>query len=376
MTNIPSHLLDFPQRLCVESVTDREIFGRRILAAAPGRVHLVGGIGTSEARACLDPLVMAEGGPLALLLPLERSAPPDALIEDLARHLARVASLCWPLWYGNVDFSGLKRDALGRNEVRLKLAAVAVDQPRHSQEWARAAVALAQDRRPPRPARAHWSIEIIQLCLAIHPSGLVIVLDSGILPGPAEARALVHALELVAAKALVAVVVLCATLPEFVPPYDRILCDAVAVAPTSPGDLRQTVEDDDDGLPDVGLVPVSGQPHPLSAVEKRVAQAIAAAPDLAPLFRCNQVVATVRGSCPKVDLLWREGGLVVELDGYADHSRPDSFASDRHRDYELTLSGYTVLRLANDEVHQDVEKAIDKIRDIVAFLSAKLERSP
>ena len=33
---------------------------------------------------------------------------------------------------------------------------------------------------------------------------------------------------------------------------------------------------------------------------------------------------------------------------------------DRHRDYELSLSGYTVLRLANDEIAQDVEKAIEK----------------
>jgi hypothetical protein len=374
MTNIPSRPQDHPKRLGAGSSPDREILGRRILAAARGRVHLVGGIGTIEARACLDSLVVAEDGPLALLLPLERTAPADALIEDLARHLARVASQCWPVWYGNVDFSGLERDALGRNEVRLKLAAAAVERPQLSQEWARAAVALAQDRRPPRPARAHWGIEILQLCLAIHPNGLVIVLDAKALPGPEEAQPLVHALELVAARALVAVVVLCAALPEFVPPYDRVLGDAATVAPTCPLFPPRAVEDDE--LPAVGLVPVSGRPHPLSEVEKRIAQAIAAAPDLAPLFCYNQVVATVRGTRPKVDLLWAEGRLVVELDGYADHSRRDSFASDRHRDYELTLSGYTVLRLANDEVHQDVEKAIDKIRDVVFYLSTKNKRSP
>ncbi len=374
MSDVPTRPLDRPTEHSTETNADRDGLGRRILEAASGRVLLIGGIGTFEAQACLDALDVAEDGPLALLLPLERIAPADALIEDLARHLAHVALRCWPVWYGDVDFSGLKRDTLGRNEVRLKLAAAAVDRPQLSQQWARAAVALAQDRRPPRPARAHWSIEIIQLCLAIHPSGLVIVFDAQALPGPAEAQALVHALELVAAKALAAVVVLCATLPDFVPPYDRILGDAVTVRPTSRPVRSYAVEDDDEQAA-VGLVPVSGRPHPLSAVEKRVAQAIAAAPDLAPLFHCNQVVVTVRGSRPKVDLLWREGGLVVELDGYADHSRRDSFVSDRHRDYELTLSGYTVLRLANDEVHQDVEKAIDKIRDVVAYLSAS-GRSP
>jgi very-short-patch-repair endonuclease len=364
------------QGMCAAAIADREILGRKLLAAEPGRVRLIGGIGTIEARARLDALAVPEDGPLALLLPLERIAPADGLIEDLARHLARVASRCFPVWYDHADFSGLKRDTLGKNAVRMKLVEVAHAWPRLSQEWARAAVALAQDRRPPRPARVHWSIEIIQLCLAIRPSGLVIVLDAKDLPAPEEAHALVHALELVAAKALLAVVVLSSRLPEFVPPYARVLDGALSVRPSHPPHGRAVVDaDEDDALEAVGLVPVTGRPHPLSEVEKRVAQAIAAAPDLAALFRCNQVVETVRGSRPRVDLLWREGRLVVELDGYADHARRDIFMGDRHRDYELTLSGYTVLRLANDEVHQDVEKAIDKIRDVVTFLSTKSARS-
>ncbi len=374
MTNVPRIRLDLRNTLWAGSNVDREILGRCMLEAEPGRVHLVAGLGMSEARACLESMVAPETGPLAVLLPLERIAPADAVIEDLARHLACVASRCWPVWYGDADFSGVKRDTLGRDAVRLKLAAVAAGWPRLSQEWARAAVALAQDRRPPRPARVHWAIEIVQLALALHPHGLVIVLDAPTLPAPAEARALVHALELVADKALVAVVVLCATLPEPVPPYDRILGDAVTVLPSGTAPPPQDAEDDEPRA--AGLVPVSGRPHPLSEVEKKVALAIAAAPDLAPLFCCNEVVATVRGSRPKVDLLWREGRLVVELDGYVDHARRDSFVSDRHRDYELTLSGYTVLRLANDEVHRDVEKAIDKIRDVVAYLSMSRTRSP
>jgi hypothetical protein len=369
MTDVPSRSLDLPTCLCMGSIEEREILGRRILEATPGRVHVIGGIGTTEARACLDPLVVPENGPLAVLLPLERIAPADALIEDLARHLSRVAARCWPVWYGEVDFSGLKRDTFGRSVVQGKLAEVAARWPGLSQAWARAAVALAQDRRPPRPARVHWAIEIVQLCLAIHPSGLVIVLDGKDLPGPAEARALVHALELVAGKALVAVVVLCESLPDCVPPYDRILSGAVSVPPSSFPSLWNPVEDDD--VPAAGLAPVSGRPHPSCEAQKRVARAIAAAPDLAPLFRCNEVVETVRGSRPKVDLLWSEGRLVVELDGYADHARRDVFTADRQRDYELTLSGYTVLRLANDEVHQDVGKAIDKIRDLVTYVSTR-----
>jgi len=78
-------------------------------------------------------------------------------------------------------------------------------------------------------SRAHWrriGIEIAQLCLAINPAGLVLVFDLGLLPEPTQAAALVHELEAIAGQAQVAVVVLCAALPAFEPPYDRILIHA------------------------------------------------------------------------------------------------------------------------------------------------------
>lgn len=87
--------------------------------------------------------------------------------------------------------------------------------------------------------------------------------------------------------------------------------------------------------------------------------------ELASLFDFNLCVETIHGSRPKVDLLWREGRLVVEIDGYGSHGNRAAFMYDRHRDYELILSGYTVLRLANDEIAQDIEKAVEKIRDLV-----------
>jgi very-short-patch-repair endonuclease len=56
---------------------------------------------------------------------------------------------------------------------------------------------------------------------------------------------------------------------------------------------------------------------------------------------------------------------VVELDGYGDHNTRAAFARDRHRDYELALSGYAVLRIANDEAALDIGRAVEKIRDMV-----------
>jgi very-short-patch-repair endonuclease len=122
------------------------------------------------------------------------------------------------------------------------------------------------------------------------------------------------------------------------------------------------------------LGPVRGKPHPLSETEQRLASLIARDVELAPLFAFNQLVDTVRGTRPKVDLVWAGGRLVVELDGFSDHGGRAAFMHDRHRDYELSLSGYSVLRIANDEVSQDIEKAVDKIRDMVRFCRMRQSR--
>jgi very-short-patch-repair endonuclease len=47
----------------------------------------------------------------------------------------------------------------------------------------------------------------------------------------------------------------------------------------------------------------------------------------------------------KVDLLWREARLIVELDGYEFHSDRAAFETDRLRDAELGDLGYRVIRV-------------------------------
>jgi very-short-patch-repair endonuclease len=88
-------------------------------------------------------------------------------------------------------------------------------------------------------------------------------------------------------------------------------------------------------------------------------------PLLGRMFEYNMPVTTIRDSRYQVDLVWLEGKIAVEIDGYRCHSSRFDFANDRHRDYELQLSGYLVLRLPHDSVMADVELAIDKIRDLV-----------
>jgi very-short-patch-repair endonuclease len=120
--------------------------------------------------------------------------------------------------------------------------------------------------------------------------------------------------------------------------------------------------------PDVWIWPFHGRPHPCSKGEQLLAEGINSDAALRSLFSFNQPVRTVRNQVYIVDLLWDAGRLVVEVDGYHWHSSRDAFRNDRHRDFELALSGYAVLRLAHDEVLEDVPRALSKIHDMVSYL--------
>ena len=75
------------------------------------------------------------------------------------------------------------------------------------------------------------------------------------------------------------------------------------------------VEPDAAGTADAALwiAPWRGLPHPLSEIEQQLAKALHSDSELAPLFTFNRLIDTIRGSRPKVDLVWTEGRLVVEL---------------------------------------------------------------
>jgi predicted transcriptional regulator of viral defense system len=49
----------------------------------------------------------------------------------------------------------------------------------------------------------------------------------------------------------------------------------------------------------------------------------------------------------RVDALWRNEKIVVELDGFQDHGTRERFESDRERDARLQLAGFTVLRFTD-----------------------------
>ncbi|HEY8583635.1 MAG TPA: type IV toxin-antitoxin system AbiEi family antitoxin domain-containing protein [Capillimicrobium sp.] len=64
----------------------------------------------------------------------------------------------------------------------------------------------------------------------------------------------------------------------------------------------------------------------------------------------------------EVDLLWREHGLVVELDSRTHHLTPSAFEDDRRRDAKLLAAGYRVLRLTYRQVTDEPAYAAEALR--------------
>jgi hypothetical protein len=333
---------------------------------ASGIVALIG-INSDQLRVVLNHTEVAAGDRRALFLSLDRKQNANTIVEQTVDTLADTALRMWPVWYSSSSFADIRDDTLGREAARARLNEIAKLIPRLSRAWAERAVTMALDGRKLRILDVALATELEQLCLAINRTGLVLITNSG--GSEAEASALVHALEWMTRNAHIAVAMLFERLPESKSPYDRILYGAQCIELVERAASSAPAHDFSGSA---WLAPVQGMPHPLSATEQKLAKAIALDAELAPLFGYNLFVETVRGSRPKVDLLWSAGRLIVELDGYPDHGSRPAFMYDRHRDYELALSGFTVLRLANDEIAQDIGKAVEKIRDIVQLCRARI----
>jgi very-short-patch-repair endonuclease len=344
-----------------------------VFCTAGGLVVSLGGIDGAILRGLVDQEEHIADDRRVLFVRLPPVGSVETYVEEAIAALAQTALRLWPLWFTDVSFATCRDDALGREAVGAIAREAAARLPGLSSAWVDAATRLALAGRSPRVTDALPAVELVQLSLAINRAGLVFVAD---VSAPAEgpsAAALAHALEWIAQHSRAAVVALFERLPPLGSPYDRILYgarrvlhDACPWPPVSETEPRENVDSEP------WLAPWRGAPHPLSEIEQRLAAMLSDDRELSGLFCFNWFVDTVRGSRPKVDLVWTDGRLVVELDGYPDHATRRAFIGDRHRDYELVLSGYTVLRLANDEIVQDFGRAIEKIRDFVRLRKSRM----
>jgi very-short-patch-repair endonuclease len=343
-----------------------------IFRVPEGSVVILGAIGGDTLRELIDRAEHLPDDRRALFTRLRPARSIDAYVEQIVAALADTAMRLWPVWFTDVSFSICSDDALGRQAAGAIARDAVLRVPDVNSTWTEMAARLVLAGRPPRVAGTLPAIELAQLSLAVSRIGLVLVADAS--AATSAPGALSHALEWVAQHARASVVALFAELPPLDSPFDRIMYDARSVI----ADDREAVISDPECSetlrPSTWLAPWRGAPHPLSEIEQRLHTMLANDVELAGLFNFNWIIDTTRGSRPKVDLVWIDGRLAVELDGYADHATRRAFIGDRHRDYELMLSVYAVLRLANDEVVQDFGRAVEKIRDLVRLRRSQLKQ--
>jgi very-short-patch-repair endonuclease len=313
------------------------------------------------------------------LLGLPRAHRTEPIIAAAIDQLAGAAARLWPIWFGGEDFSELNDNTLSHHYLTIKLASLRQRFPSLSAGWAETAIRQVLHGRSPRVPGAAAEIEWSQLCHAVNPNGLIAVVT---LEGssPQSTLPVVRAFEWLAANANVAIAILCRELPPREPPFDRLMYGAQSVRPeillpTQVENAASEVADEESfDVPSVTLLlpPVHGRPHPQSAIEQRLSKMIEADAELMSKFVFNARVEDASLKSPKVDLLWAEGRLVIELDG-DEHRGRRAYRDDRHRDYELLCAGYAVVRIPNDEIVEDFARALEKIRSIVRLRSCPTE---
>ncbi|MGJ8581083.1 MAG: endonuclease domain-containing protein [Psychromonas sp.] len=75
----------------------------------------------------------------------------------------------------------------------------------------------------------------------------------------------------------------------------------------------------------------------------------------------------------RVDFIFRDARLIVELDGHAYHSTPEQLEDDAIRQRYLTRAGYTVIRFTGREINRNVKACVDEVRTIY---KERMQRTP
>jgi hypothetical protein len=298
----------------------------KLIALRPGGTVTLIGLGQGQLCHILSGSSCA---PRMLRLELVGVATRARAIDLILDDLADLAASQWPDWDGPES---------PKLSSRLLPA------------WRGAATRFASAGRRPRFPRLARETEFANLLSVLPALVLLGEVDS---VRSERAAPIIAALEWCCRHGA-AVVALLGEEPAPEAPWDRLLYDAVVVEPSPLEPAARRL-----------ILPSSDIASRGSAIERRMREALRAAPDLADLFEDEVTLQLgALGPKPRVDLLWRDGKVVVELDG-AEHERDPNYGADRHRDYELLVAGYPVLRLTNAEVKLDLSRSLEKVRRVV-----------
>lgn len=333
---------------------------------SPSEVRLVFARGVNEFLVGLKIKAECFGGDYRLVsMTFDRLPDVRSLIEDAIEHLAEVALSLFPDWYGDaISFAQVESSTFAFESRFIELLSRS-DPLRGavSLTWLKASRKLCRSGKPPVPREFPSSVRANQLALAIDPAPLLIALLLRDDAPPAGALlGLARTAEWLASETRARVLVV---VPESLSTSTEL--DSINFGAVAWSRKQEEAESQRRKRVEVTVSPIIGRPHPLSRGEQLLARRLTDDATLAGLFQFNIRVKTRHENQYLVDLVWTEGRVVVEVDGYEFHSDRHAFSLDRRRDYELTVSGYLVLRLPHDEVIEDVGLAVEKIRDVVNF---------
>ena len=357
---------------------------KELLKLPAGTVKCFLGAGFEGVRRLLESETPDFRRPILLLKRVDSIPTASQLIQDVLHTMATAARNLWPVWFTDVDF-GLGISAADRAAVRSRASQLAEQVPGLSAIWVRRAVLKAMEGQPPLLRNFPRATQLHQTRLAISRKGLVLVMalsPTGQRDG--SLLSLANAVLWLARNAKLAVAVLLPAEMSEHPALAHILYDPIICASLSANSSEPTAGhevcavDETISTAKIWLWLGEGRTHPSSAGEAKLAAALRADTELARLFSANQAVETAYNNRPIVDLFWRQGRVVVEIDG-PDHRQPQKYAADRRRDFELLVSGYSVLRVLNEEVMTDTAKVLAQIREVVRYCRrtrSELERLP
>lgn len=135
----------------------------------------------------------------------------------------------------------------------------------------------------------------------------------------------------------------------------------VYVANNTSVDVAKTYKDM--GLPDLEV------PRSLSPIERPFLEAWnkGVKRGWPALARQHQVMAGERRY--RLDFAIPSERIAIELDGQRWHSSPEQVASDRERQAALEALGWHVVRFSGQEVYEDVDRCVARVRDLLASIS-------
>jgi very-short-patch-repair endonuclease len=253
------------------------------------------------------------------------------------------------------------------------IAEVSGAAPKPSVSWLREAWKKCERGALPLVGRLTSAEQVRQLSRALDPRRLVFALSVvSAEASAARVRGLARAAEWLSHESQAKTILLVPGPWQGDHELDHVTYEAVALS-------AQNDETAEAHLPGAGqrptggvqvlVGPIVGRPHPASDVEKLLHERLTSDTELSGLFEFNQRLTTQGDKRYIADVVWRQGGLVIEIDG-DEHCRPLQYNQDRERDYRMYMSGYTTLRVTNDEVHVDVDRVLTKIRNMVGRLKA------